>query len=121
VVALSRYIILKTQSQLEHYMQQELVDKIKNEPKYQALVSKRSRFAWILSIIMLVIYYTFIMVIAFSPQTFAIKIAEGSVITIGIPIGILIIISAFVLTGIYVWRANGEFDNLTYQIKEGIK
>jgi uncharacterized membrane protein (DUF485 family) len=91
-------------------MQQELVDKIKNDPKYQALVSKRSRFAWILSIIMLVIYYTFIMVIAFSPQTFAIKIAEGSVITIGIPIGILIIVSAFVLTGIYVWRANEAAD-----------
>jgi len=102
-------------------MQQELVDKIKNDPKYQALVSKRSRFAWILSIIMLVIYYTFIMVIAFSPQTFAAKIAEGSVITIGIPIGILIIVSAFILTGIYVWRANGEFDNLIHQIKEGIK
>ncbi|HEC84376.1 MAG TPA: DUF485 domain-containing protein, partial [Thioploca sp.] len=38
-------------------MQQELVDKIKNNPKYHELVSKRSRFAWILSIIMLVIYY----------------------------------------------------------------
>ena len=102
-------------------MQQELVDKIKNDPKYQELVSKRSRFAWTLSIIMLLIYYTFIMVIAFSPTTFAAKISVGSVITIGIPIGILIILSAFVLTGIYVWRANGEFDNLTHQIKEGIK
>ncbi|HEW97955.1 MAG: DUF485 domain-containing protein [Candidatus Parabeggiatoa sp. nov. 3] len=102
-------------------MQQELVDKIKNNPKYHELVSKRSRFAWILSIIMLVIYYAFIMVIAFSPQTLAMKISEASVITIGIPIGILIIISAFMLTGIYVWRANGEFDNLTKQIKEGLK
>jgi len=102
-------------------MQQELVDKIKNNPKYHELVSKRSRFAWILSIIMLVIYYAFIMVIAFSPQTLAMKISEASVITIGIPIGILIIISAFLLTGIYVWRANGEFDNLTKQIKEGLK
>ncbi|RKZ37332.1 MAG: DUF485 domain-containing protein [Gammaproteobacteria bacterium] len=102
-------------------MQQELVEKIKNDPKYQALVSKRSRFAWILSSIMLVIYYTFIMVIAFSPKMLATKIAESSVITIGIPIGILIIVSAFILTGIYVWRANGEFDNLTHQIKEGIK
>ncbi|MEK8019286.1 MAG: DUF485 domain-containing protein [Candidatus Parabeggiatoa sp.] len=102
-------------------MQQELVDKIKNNPKYHELVSKRSRFAWILSIIVLVIYYAFIMVIAFSPQTLAMKISEASVITIGIPIGILIIISAFMLTGIYVWRANGEFDNLTKQIKEGLK
>ena len=102
-------------------MQQSLVDQITNDPKYQELVSKRSRFAWTLSIIMLVIYYTFIMVIAFSPETFAAKISAGSVITIGIPIGIVVILSAFVLTGIYVWRANGEFDNLTNEIKAGLK
>jgi uncharacterized membrane protein (DUF485 family) len=102
-------------------MQQELVDKIKNNPKYQELISKRSRFAWILSVIMLVIYYAFIMVIAFSPTSLATKISEGSVITIGIPIGLVIIISAFVLTGIYVWRANGEFDDLTNQIKGELK
>jgi uncharacterized membrane protein (DUF485 family) len=102
-------------------MQKTLVDKIKNDPKYQELVSKRNRFAWILSIIMLIIYYTFIMVIAFSPQTFALKISAASVITIGIPIGILVIVSAFVLTGIYVWRANSEFDELTNQIKAEIK
>ncbi|OAD19759.1 membrane protein containing DUF485 [Candidatus Thiomargarita nelsonii] len=102
-------------------MEKTLVDKIKNDPKYQDLVSKRSRFAWTLSIIMLIIYYTFIMVIAFSPQTFALKISATSVITIGIPIGIFVILSAFVLTGIYVWRANSEFDELTNQIKAEIK
>jgi len=102
-------------------MEKTLVDKIKNDPKYQDLVSKRSRFAWTLSIIMLIIYYTFIMVIAFSPLTFALKISATSVITIGIPIGIFVILSAFVLTGIYVWRANSEFDELTNQIKAEIK
>ena len=102
-------------------MQQELVEKIKSNPKYHELVSKRSRFAWILSLIMLVIYYAFILVIAFSPQTLAIKLSEMSVITVGIPIGLLVIISAFVLTGIYVWRANSEFDALTHQIKEELK
>ncbi|HEC85805.1 MAG: DUF485 domain-containing protein [Candidatus Parabeggiatoa sp. nov. 2] len=102
-------------------MQPELVEKVKNNPKYHELVSKRSRFAWILSIIMLVIYYAFILVIAFSPQSLAVKVSESSVITVGIPIGLLIIISAFVLTSIYVWRANTEFDNLTNQIKEELK
>ncbi|MDM8559422.1 DUF485 domain-containing protein [Candidatus Parabeggiatoa sp. HSG14] len=102
-------------------MQQELVDKIKNNPKYQELISKRTRFAWILSIIMLMIYYAFIMVIAFTPTSLATRISETSVITIGIPIGLVVIFSAFVLTGIYVWRANGEFDNLTNQIKGELK
>jgi len=102
-------------------MQQEIVDNVKNNPKYHELVDKRTRFAWILSIIMLVIYYAFILVIAFKPTLLATKISADSVITIGIPIGILIILSAFILTGIYVWRANGEFDLLIKQIKEDLK
>jgi len=102
-------------------MQADIVEKIKNNPKYHELVSKRTSFSWILSIIMLIIYYAFILIIAFNPQLLGTKISPDSVITIGIPIGILIILSAFVLTGIYVWRANGEFDTLTNQIKEELK
>ncbi|MBF0283192.1 MAG: DUF485 domain-containing protein [Magnetococcales bacterium] len=97
------------------------IERIRNNPKYQELVSKRSRFAWILSIIMLVMYYAFILVIAFSPASLGAPIAKGSVITIGIPVGALIIVGAFILTGIYVRRANGEFDELTRQIKEEAK
>lgn len=99
-------------------MNQDMIDKIKSNPKYAELVGKRTRFAWILSIVMLVIYYSFIMVIAFAPSSLATKISEGSVISVGLPVGIAIILSAFVLTGIYVFRANGEFDELTNQIKE---
>jgi uncharacterized membrane protein (DUF485 family) len=102
-------------------MQQEIVDKVRNNPKYHELVTKRTRFAWLLSIIMLIIYYAFILVIAFQPTLLATKISPESVITIGIPIGIFIIISAFILTGIYVWRANSEFDLLIKQIKEDLK
>ena len=102
-------------------MDQDIVDKVTSNPKYNELVSKRTKFAWILSIIMLAIYYTFIMIIAFSPATLGAKISAGSVISIGIPIGIVIILSAFVLTGIYVYRANGEFDDMSNEIKESIK
>ncbi len=102
-------------------LNQALVDQVTNHPKYYELVSKRSKFVWTLSIIMLLIYYGFILVIAFSPATLAMKISAGSVISIGIPIGVLIILAAFVLTGIYVYRANGEFDQLSNDIKESIK
>lgn len=102
-------------------MQQEIVDTIKNNPKFQELVAKRNKLAWTLSIVMLAIYYSFILVIAFAPASLATPISEGSVITVGIPVGIVIIISAFVLTGIYVKRANSEFDAITNQIKEEVK
>ena len=71
-------------------MTKEQVEQVKNNPKYQKLVSERSKFAWTLSIIMLVVYYAFIMTIAFSPETLGTKIGSG-VMTVGIPVGIAII------------------------------
>ena len=91
---------------------------ISTNPKYVELVRRRSSFAWQLAIAMLVIYYAFIVIIAFAPSVLGIPIANGWVTTIGIPVGILVIISAFVLTGIYVQRANTEFDELNRQILE---
>ena len=101
-------------------MSQNVYDRVKANPKFAELVQKRSAFAWKLAIIMLVVYYAFILVIAFSPTTFAIKIGAG-VTTLGIPVGIGVIIIAFVLTGVYTQRANGEFDDLTNQIKDEVR
>lgn len=102
-------------------MKQELVDRIKNDPDFLKLVSERSRFAWILTIIMLVIYFGFVLIIAFDPSFLGTPLFEGSVTTIGIPIGVGVILSAFILTGLYVRRANGEFDELTRRIKAKAK
>ncbi len=98
-------------------MTQKQIERIKNNPKYQELITKRSGFAWKLSIIMLVVYYIFIMTIAFSPETLGTKIGDG-VMTLGIPVGIAIIFISFILAGIYVRRANGEFDTLTQDVKD---
>lgn len=97
-------------------MDQSTIEQIKNNPKFQKLVKERSAFAWKLSIAMLVVYYAFILTIAFSPATLGASM--GGIMTVGIPVGIAIIVFAFALTGIYVKRANGEFDELTQQIKD---
>ena len=81
---------------------------------------KRTRFAWILSATMLVIYFGFVAIIAFAPKVLALPIGNG-VTTVGIPVGLFVIISAFVLTGIYVRRANIEFDPITRKIIEKVK
>jgi len=101
-------------------MQQDLVHAIRSNPKYHELVSKRSKFAWTLAAAMLVIYYGFILIIAFNKGFLAQPLWEGSVTTVGIPVGIGVILSAFVLTGVYVFRANAEFDRLTNEIKEEV-
>ncbi|MEE4376597.1 MAG: DUF485 domain-containing protein [Candidatus Competibacteraceae bacterium] len=100
--------------------QDEMVEKVRNNPKYQELISKRSRFGWILAIIMLIIYYSFIMTIAFAPGLLGKPLEAGSVTTVGIPVGLGVILCAFTLTGIYVLRANSEFDRLTREIKEDV-
>ena len=102
-------------------MTEDLVTQIKNHPKYQELTTKRTRFAWTLSIIMLVVYYTFIMTIAFSPESLAIPMSNGSVISIGIPIGIFIILFSFFLTGLYVYKANSTYDVLLEEMKRDLK
>lgn len=85
--------------------------RILNSPAFAELRARRGRYSAILTTLMLLIYYGFILAIAFAPQWLAIRI--DGVITLGIPLGLGVILSAIVLTGIYVQRANGEFDALT--------
>lgn len=96
-----------------------IYQRVVNNPRFRELVQKRSRFAWLLSGITLVLYVAFILLIAFDPQWLGTPLYEGATITRGIPVGVGLIVISFVLTGIYVIRANGEFDRLTaYIIRE---
>ncbi len=102
-------------------MNNEQVEAIKNDPNFQELVSKRTKFAWTLTVAMLVVYFAFILTIAFNPSALGTPLGDDSVTTVGIPVGVAIIVFAFALTGIYVRRANSEFDDLTAKIKKSAK
>jgi uncharacterized membrane protein (DUF485 family) len=92
---------------------------ILQSPSFQELVTTRSKFGWTLSILMLFIYLGFILLVAFDKALLAQKIGGGTT-SLGIVLGLGVIISAFVLTGIYVVRANGRFDSLNDQVKREI-
>ncbi|RKR07550.1 uncharacterized membrane protein (DUF485 family) [Kushneria sinocarnis] len=92
--------------------------RIASNPNFQALVHRRGRFALTLTAIMMGLYFAFILLIAFAPQVLGIPVADGAMTTWGIVIGIGLILAAIILTGIYVRRANGEFDRLVHQILE---
>ncbi len=96
---------------------EEIVARVQANPKFQELVQKKTGFGWMLSIVMLAIYYGFILVLAFNPSGLGASLS-GGITTVGIPVGLGVIISAFVLTGVYVQRANGEFDRLTQEVVE---
>ncbi|MCX4190599.1 DUF485 domain-containing protein [Methylophaga sp. OBS3] len=102
-------------------MSAERYEQVKQDPRFAVLIQTRARWAWGLSAVILLMYFAFILVIAFAPNLLATTIASGSVITIGIPIGVAIIVLAFVLTGVYVHKANTDFDKLNKQIKDGLQ
>lgn len=79
------------------------------DPRYQALVRTRSRFAWALTALMLAAYFGFILLVAFDKPFLAQPIGDGAT-SLGIPVGIGIILFAILLTWIYVRRANGAWD-----------
>lgn len=94
--------------------------RILENPNFVALVTQRHAFSWALSAIMLLIYLGFILLVAFDKGLLAMKIG-GGVTSFGIVLGIGVILSAVVLTGIYVYRANTRYDDLTRALIEEIE
>ena len=100
-------------------MEADLTTRIANDPSYKELKIRRSRFGWWLTLAMMVVYYGFILLVAFDKPFLATRLGEG-VTTIGMPIGFGIIVFTIVITGIYVRRANSEYDALTEQVVKGV-
>ena len=97
-------------------MQSNYIEPVKNHPKFKQLQKERKKLALILSLLVLIVYFSFILTIAFEPTFLAQTISEDSVITIGIPLGISVIIFSFLMTGVYVYFANRQFDEYTKEI-----
>ncbi len=98
----------------------ELEQRIASDPRYQELKSKRSRFGWTLTILMLIVYYGFIGLIAFDKELLFKRIGAG-VMTLGIPLGFGVIVFTIVITAIYVRRANSEYDRLNDELVRSVK
>ena len=84
--------------------------------KLGKLIKYNKILSYSLSSVVLVIYFTFISILAFSPQIFGILIF-GDSITLGILSGLLIIFVSIILTFIYVFFANNYLDKLKEKIK----
>ncbi len=100
-------------------MDDTLVAKVTSHPKYQELKARRTRLGLWLTVAMLVVYYGFILLVAFNKPLLASRIGEG-VTTLGMPIGLGVILFTIVITAIYVRRANGEFDRLSDDINKAV-
>ena len=100
-------------------MANDLVQRIESHPSYIELKRKRTRLGWWLSLAGMVAYYGFILLVAFDKQFLAQKLGSG-VTTVGMPLGVAVIVFTIIITWVYVRRANSEFDPLTEQIVKGV-
>ncbi|MDB5845172.1 MAG: hypothetical protein JWP79_2482 [Polaromonas sp.] len=100
-------------------MEDDLVQRIARNPKYQELKAKRTSYGWWLTLAMMVVYYGFILLVAFNKPFLSQRIGEG-VMTVGVPIGFGVIVFTIVITAIYVQRANKEFDDLTAEVTKAV-
>ncbi len=98
--------------------QESVTAKIRQNPKFQTLVDRRSRFAWSLSAIVLVVFYGFVMVVAFNPAALGASLTGTSFVTVGFAAGLFMFVSFWLLTAFYVRRANTEFDVMTKELVE---
>jgi uncharacterized membrane protein (DUF485 family) len=99
-------------------MSADIYKKVRANPRFAELERKRSRFAMLLTAMVLVTYYALMMIVAFAPDVLRVPISSSGVLTVGVPVGAFIIIGSWLLTGWYVSRSNGEFDELQNEIIE---
>ncbi|MCE1238906.1 MAG: DUF485 domain-containing protein [Azonexaceae bacterium] len=102
-------------------MAQDVYARVRANPKYEQLKRTRNSYGWVMTILMLVVYYGYIALIAFDKSFLAQPLSSSGVTTLGIPIGVGVILFTIIITGIYVRRANSEFDALKQQLIEECK
>ncbi|HET7868276.1 MAG TPA: DUF485 domain-containing protein [Burkholderiaceae bacterium] len=99
-------------------MEPDLTARILKDPRYHQLKSRRTRLGWWLTLAMMAVYYGFVLLVAFNKPLLATPLGQG-VTTLGMPLGLAVIVFTVLITGLYVRRANGEYDALSEQIAKG--
>ncbi|MBK7868820.1 MAG: DUF485 domain-containing protein [Ignavibacteriales bacterium] len=94
------------------------VNEILESEKFKELVKKRFPVSLTLTAVMLTVYFGFILVIAFQKELLATKL--GGNITLGLPVGIGIIVFAWLLTGVYTRWANQKYDKAVRELRNEI-
>lgn len=86
-----------------------------DSPEFHDLAARKNRVSWILTLAAVAVYFGFIFLIAFRKDLVGSKLTEN--MTWGIPLGIGVIVVSWLLTGIYVWWANGTYDVLVAELR----
>ncbi|MCO7611594.1 MULTISPECIES: DUF485 domain-containing protein [Pseudomonas chlororaphis group] len=92
------------------------IDRITRHPDFIQLVRRKQRLYWSLTLVMLLAYYGFVLLVAFNPGLLGRSLSGGAT-SVGMPVGVAMIVLAFALTGFYVYRSNRLLDPLNDKLK----
>ena len=92
-------------------------EQIRQLPEYAELTRARKKIVWPLSLVVIIAYFALILAIAFYPASLSTPIANG-ITSVGIALGLGIIVFCMVITGIYVAYANRVIEPLTRAIAQ---
>ncbi len=93
-------------------MDERQVEQILQNPKFKEMVARKSRLSWTLTAIMLFVYVGFMLLVGYNKELLMTSFS-GGVTTLGMPLGLSIIVLSFLLCGVYSYIANKTLDPLT--------
>lgn len=91
-------------------MSQQISNNIASDPKFLKFVAKRNTYSIIMTILGALAYYGFILLVAYNPAFLAQKLGAGMTASVGVPLGVGVIVFTIIITWIFVRRSNTEFD-----------
>ena len=101
-------------------MDEAQVQRILNNPEFQTMAKKKTSLGIMFSLITLIVWFGFLLLVGFDPAMFAAPISAGASAPVGFYIATAIMIFVPVITTIYISKANGEFDSLTRKVIDDI-
>ena len=87
--------------------------------EFRHMLARRWRVSLVLTALLFVLYYGYIVLIAVNRELLSIKI--GDVTTLGIPLGAAVIVGAWALTAAYVVWANRHYDPEVARLRRRLK
>ncbi len=84
-------------------------------PEFKALVKRRWMVSMVMLVLLFVSYYGFILLVAGNKEFVSQKVGEAT--TLAIPLGVAVIVFAWLLTAIYVAWANKSYDPEVERLK----
>ncbi len=82
----------------------------------RVLAARRMRIALVLTALTMLTYFGFILLVAFDKPLLGTVVSPG--LSVGILLGAIVIVVAWVLTGVYVFWANRHYDSALDAIRE---